>query len=121
MATIKKMVSEKTNKISYRVQIRKSGYRPKSKSFKTKKLAEEWARNTENNIERLDAFGTTDMRSFTLGRLIDECPPPNGRSARQQLKWWNKHFGNIPLNKFTSLKVREGLKLGCRNIVSNPL
>ncbi len=44
------------NKTSYRVTIRRKGFKTLIKSFNTKPDAIKWARSMENNLDKIDFF-----------------------------------------------------------------
>lgn len=84
MATITK-VPRKTGH-AYRVQIRFHGKKPISKTFRTKKLAEAFARDVEGNFEERAAGLDSRLRKHTLYNLIDKF----------MMTWTGKDESTIP-------------------------
>lgn len=54
----------------YQVQIRRAGFPPQSRSFRTRKLAEQWNRVTEADMDRGSFLDLTTARSTTLGDVL---------------------------------------------------
>ena len=79
MATIRKRGS------SYHAQVRKIGFPALTKSFKNLRLAEQWARNTESDLERhfLVTIPTSITVSDVLERFKHEVMPQH-KGARQE-------------------------------------
>lgn len=67
MATIDPRPSGK-----WRAQVRRQGFKPKSKSFTTKALAERWARELEANMDRGVEFDTSELKLKTVADLLDQ-------------------------------------------------
>ena len=65
MATIRKRGN------SFQVQIRRKGHKPISKSFREKKNALAWGKQTESEIERGIFQDTTEAQRTTFGELLD--------------------------------------------------
>lgn len=109
MATIRKLKSG-----NYQVLIRLSGLKPITKTFPTKTLATQFQRNVEGNEKLQQSLGSVVLSSLRLSKIIElyinqytgKDPSVIGR-----LNWWDKLYGTLTLNKFNSMKVREGLKL----------
>ena len=69
MATIQKNVGKRG--ISYRVIIRRKGYPALSKTFPTKKDAENWAREHDREAKLSQAYTTGRGRRKTVRDVID--------------------------------------------------
>jgi len=65
MATIRKLRDK------HQAIIRRSGYPQQSKTFKTKKLAQEWARDIENKMDRGIFMDQTNAKHTTFDDLIE--------------------------------------------------
>jgi len=65
MATIRKLRDK------YQAIIRRSGYPQQSKTFKTKKLAQEWARDIESKMDRGVFMEQTNAKHTTFDELIE--------------------------------------------------
>lgn len=64
MATIRKRGN------TYQVQIRRAGFPPQSKSFSTRRLAQEWDRAIEAKMDRGSFIDVTNAKSQTLGHVL---------------------------------------------------
>lgn len=65
MATV-----EKRGPYQYRAKVRKKGFSSKTKTFSTRKNAEEWARKTESEMERGVFVCTREAENTTLGEAL---------------------------------------------------
>jgi len=70
MAEIVKRVSPTTKKTTYQVRIRRTGYPAIVKSFKTKTLADDWARQEEANLLKGLPVLTKKASQFTFADAI---------------------------------------------------
>jgi integrase len=82
MATIRKRGS------SYHAQVRKIGFPAITKSFKNLRLAEQWARNTESDLERhfLVTLPTSITVSDVLERFKQEIMPQHKGAGQERYK-----------------------------------
>lgn len=91
---------------SYFVQIRKKSHPPLHKSFKTKRAAQQWATQTEADI---NAGEIIDSSSYKLADAVDRyIENPDRRLTtyqRRVLKWWREDSAN-----------RKGAKLGTKKL-----
>ena len=55
----------------WRAQVRRAGFRPKSKSFKTKREAEAWARKLESGIDSGEDLDLAELRRGTVEDVLD--------------------------------------------------
>jgi len=87
---------------SFRVEIRRRGFKSLSKTFKTRKAAQEWARKTESELERsvyLDlSEAQSTLFSAILTRYSEEIAPTHKGYRQEQSrcrvvsKGLGKHF-----------------------------
>jgi integrase len=112
VATITKY--EGKGKISWQVKVRKGG-QSHAASFPSKKQAEDWSRDLENQIVNEKYFPERAQRSHsrTVGELIDlyvdrilpQKAPATQRNQRKMLQWWNEVLGDTPLNNLTVARL----------------
>ncbi len=99
MATITRRLRRKGG-YTYRVQIRRKGHSPLSKSFDTRKDAEAWAREHDREAKLAEAFADARGRNKTLANLIDRYMAEyEGRdvSRASRLAWWKEKAGDRKL------------------------
>jgi integrase len=136
MATIFKYNGKKG--ITWNVKIRKNGLH-KTASFPTKKLAEDWARDTENQIAQEKYFpdAPSKLTSHTTSELINLyieriLPLKAKRTQIEQLrilKWWKtnvgdtdvKHITTALLEDYKATLMRKGYSPGHMNLYLNTL
>ncbi len=95
---IKKIVSERTGKISYRAYI-SSPQGQISKTFRTKTLARDYGRKIEGNGELLDTYGS-DLKTVKLSQAIEQfIPAGKDTCIASRLAWWNAHLGKYKLTQ----------------------
>ena len=92
MATV-----EKRGPYQYRAKVRKKGFATKTKTFTTRKTAEEWARKTESEMERGIFVCTREAENTTMGealeRYADEISPEKRGAGQERLRIasWRRH------------------------------
>lgn len=77
----------------WRAQVRKVGFRPKSKIFPTKKAAEGWAKKTETDMEHHTYRDPSKFAKDTIGQLFEKFRDevsPNRKGARWEIVRINK-------------------------------
>jgi integrase len=118
MATIRKLISKRTDKVHYNVQIRVKGYPSESATFDRLTDAKAWAAEIEGAMRRGRYFTAGEAKRVTLGqtigRYITEMLPGKKDQAmtRQRLEYWKAELGSLPLSEVTPLainKVRDKL------------
>ncbi|MCU7837013.1 MAG: tyrosine-type recombinase/integrase, partial [gamma proteobacterium symbiont of Taylorina sp.] len=92
MSHIKKLISAKTGKISFRVHIR-TNQKTITKTFKLKKDALSFSRTIEGNANIKDAL-TEPLLNRTFSDLLLIYP-----SEKSRLKYFNDYFGDLKLNQ----------------------
>lgn len=111
MASIQKLNSARTGKVAWKAVISINGYRRKSKTFKRKTDAQEWALKIENEMKEGNFLRTSQVTKKTLACLIDQYIkielPKNEKKAskgtvKTQLLWWKDRIGHLLLAEVTS-------------------
>lgn len=98
---------------NWRVQIRRAGHRPISKTFPKKAEAQAWARIMEADEDAIAAFPDAEARRRTLAQAIDGFMLEySGRDTAilRRLAWWKAEYGDTPLADFTQAKIKDGLR-----------
>jgi integrase len=105
MATITKRTTA-TGKAAWLVRIRKHGYPERTKTFQTKRDAEEWSRDIERAIARGHAIPDKQATQRTVADAIDryiEHTLPHKkhnkdqRTVKSRLRWWRDELGRYAL------------------------
>lgn len=109
MACIRKLASGR-----WQCQIRLTGLKSISRTFKTKALATAFGRKVEGNTELARKLGAPTTRGPTFGELVTEylsmidLRDPN---VGQRLGWWKDQFGtDTKVTNIDEHKVDDGLK-----------
>lgn len=96
----------------WRAIVRKSGHRPLSKSFDTKVVAKNWAREQEWNIDYAAFTDPKKLKAITVGYLIDrfirEFEP--GRTKKGSLKILKIGLGSYHLLELTPSDIVDHCK-----------
>jgi len=109
MATVERRKSS-DGTLRYRVRVRISGEKPRTRTFKRKTDADLWSKKVESDLGHGTYVPTTADRRRTLAELIDkfvaEHLPNRAKNADSkktsaQLKWWKEHAGYLTLDKVT--------------------
>jgi len=105
-------VFEKRGQYQWRVKIRKKGFPDQTKTFHTKKNAEEWAKKTESEMERGAFICSSAAEQTTVAEILDLYERENfprlvdgGKRARGPLTLLKKHFGHISVAALRSNHV----------------
>lgn len=92
----------------WRAQVRKAGHPAQTKTFTTKRLAEQWARQVEADIEAGRAGVLPRGGGPTVGKLIERyteevgSQKPFGRNKADVLKKLHHHLGAERLERLTA-------------------
>lgn len=70
MASIRKRVG--STGTTYHVQIRRKGLKPLTKSFSSRTLAQQWARQTESALERSEYLDLTEAKTTELSEILSK-------------------------------------------------
>ena len=107
LANLRKRVDSRGN-VSWQAQVRRRGIQ-RTSTFRTKALAETWARRAEDEIDRTRVSGFADR---TVGEAIDrylgegdyqdrgeldQHSPTDQRNVKARLLWWNGQIGKLEL------------------------
>ncbi len=95
MATFTKRVSKATGKASYKVQVRRKGAVPLTKTFSRKTDAQRWANDREAEINQNTHFGYATAQNNNLHDVIERYikeilphkAPETARGQTGQLGW----------------------------------
>ena len=112
MAAIQKIVRKKG--IVYRVQIRRNNSKIISKTFKTKKLAQQFSNRLESDRQSLLAFGGLTSSSITLGILIErylkyEYSGQYLKEQKPKLEFWLSSIGDKTLVEISTTDISLSL------------
>lgn len=122
MASIEKRLT-KAGKTTYRVLVRRKGYKPESATFDRLTDAKAWAQNTESAMMERRHFKGREARKHTVGDLIDRYLEKIEKSKRikdvgPMLSWWKSEIGYVVLADLTKATITEKLeKLAARKRV----
>lgn len=98
---------------NWQVKIRRKGFKSVSKSFKTKVLAQRWAREIENEMDKgVLTFSReaddTALADITNRYLQDVVPLKRSYSDYlSRINLLNRAFGNIAILRISSADLRE--------------
>ena len=112
MAAIQKIVRKKG--VVYRVQIRRKNSKIISKTFATRKLAQQFASRLESDEQTLLAFGELTKTDILLSELIMQylCEEYKGRRPKEQkskLNYWLETLDNKPIVEITTTDISSAL------------
>lgn len=103
MATFQKRIA-KNGTVSWRAQVRIKGHPTQSGTFPNKRLADDWAKESEIAIKNGKYFTTLKSKQYTLEELIDkyireELPKKQNirKDIYQQLDLWKSLIGKYAL------------------------
>lgn len=97
----------------WQARIRKKGYAPLSKTFKTKAAAQQWASEIELEIDKGLFVSKSDaetrlVKEFLTRYLIEEVPKMKSFSShKSNIKLLDDYFGHLALNALTPALIRE--------------
>ena len=97
---------------SYRVQMRRKGSPTVSKSFDTRRNAQEWAREHDREAKLAEAFADARGWGKTLVDLIDRYMSEySGRDMARipRLAWWKEKIGSTKLPNVTPDLIADAL------------
>ena len=112
MAAIQKIVRKKG--VTYRVQIRRKNSKIISKTFTTKKLAQQFASRLESDKQTLLAYGSLTNDAVTLIEVMDrflkeEYSGKYSKDKKAKLDFWISSIGNKPLTEVTTNDISTHL------------
>jgi integrase len=99
---------------TYRAYIRKTGLKPISKVFSTRRLAEDFIKRVEGDKELLLAYGGAKDYQITLNVMIDEYMKYGylGKDAQKQasrVQFWSDRYGHKLLSDITRADISRGV------------
>jgi integrase len=109
MASIIKLQGRKG--VTYKVVIRRKGFKTITRNFPTRKAAKDWARDTEGNHDRMTRLGGSGSRQ-TLSDTIDKYMLQHhgkDKTLPQRLTYWKERLGAWRLSDITRLTITEEL------------
>jgi len=112
LAAIQKIVRQKG--IVYRVQIRRKNSKIISKTFTTKKLAQQFSSKLESNEQTLLAFGSLTSVDISLSELLtrylsEEYKGKYFKEQKSKLNYWMKEIGDKPIAEITTTDINTAL------------
>jgi integrase len=117
LASIQRLRSAITGRVSFRVQVRRRGFRSQSATFPVRGEAKRWATHVEARIRR-ERYAVLTPFANVVERYRKEVLPDFAEPARSSrelhLTWWTRRFGNLGLaavNQVEIAKARDALAL----------
>ncbi len=107
------MASIRKREGSWVAEIRRTGHKSVSKSFPTKSLASEWAREVASEMDASHYRDSRSLNSITFGDLIDRYTKeigavrPFGRNKAAVLKSVAAALGSMPLSGIAADRLGE--------------
>jgi integrase len=109
MASIQRLLSPRTGRVSYRVQVRLRGHSSQSGTFRNRKDAERWASSLESGIREGRYFPNVAARRTTFAALTErytrsvlaDARPERRSNAGHHIAWWLDRFGSLSLAEIT--------------------
>jgi integrase len=115
MASVQRLTSPLTGRVSYRVQIRLKGHPAQSETFRNRKDAERWAGSIESAIlegrhfpqsrgQRI-AFQTLALRY--RDSVLADAGPSRTANTERHIAWWVARFGSLTVAEITPDRIAE--------------
>ena len=116
MASIQRLLSPLTGRVSYRVQVRLRGYPSRSGTFRSRKDAERWASSIESGIREGRHFPHALARRTSFAALADryvqsvlaDARPARRSNAKHHIAWWLARLGTLNLAEITPDHIAQG-------------
>lgn len=110
MATIARI--KRKHGVSYQAKIKRRGRIIKTKTFRTKTAAREWARRFESDVELEAALQDPGRRTRfeDLCTLYADAYEGSDHHRMAQVKWWKDRIGNPRLSEIEIDQIRVFLK-----------
>ncbi len=93
---------------TWRAQVRRTGYKPQCKTFKTKSAAEKWARETEARLDRGVEHDTSELRRMTVAEVLDRFLKEEVPS-RKGARWETVRIGFMLKADFAKHRLDQNL------------
>ena len=115
MASIQRLTSPLTGRISYRVQIRLKGHASHSETFRNRKDAARWASSIESAILERRHFPHTRTQRITFAALaqryresvLSDASASKRTNTERHIAWWLHRFGALTLAEITPDRIAE--------------
>ena len=78
------------SKVSFQVQVKRTGFKTLVRSFQTRTEAKKWARSMENKLDRGDYSDYSEASKVTLGDLFNRYVKENKHKSKKQ--WRNEEY-----------------------------
>ncbi len=115
MASIQRLVSARTGRISYRVQVRLKGHAALSETFRNRKDAQRWAGSIETGILEGRHFPNARSQRISFSSVVQryrEAMLADASAARKvnserHIAWWLECFGSLTLAAITPDRIAQ--------------
>ena len=115
MASIQRLTSPLTGRISYRVQIRLKGHPSQSETFRNRRDAERWASSIESAILEGRHFPHSRGQRITFQALahryrdsiLADASHSRRANTERHIAWWVARFGELTLAEITPDRIAE--------------
>jgi integrase len=108
MASIQRLKSAISGRITYRVQVRRKGARSQSATFLLRVEAKQWAHFTEARIRR-ERYACLTPFTSVVERYRKEVLPDfkevSRRGREVHLAWWTRRFANLGLAAVNPMEI----------------
>jgi integrase len=116
MASIQRLLSPLTGRVSYRVQVRLRGHPSQSGTFRNRKDAERWASSIESGIREGRYFPHALARRTSFATLAERyacsvlanARPTRQSNAGRHIAWWVDRLGTLSLAEITPDHIAQG-------------
>ena len=115
MASIQRLTSPFSGRVSYRVQIRLKGHPGQSETFRARKDAQRWASSIESAILEGRHFPHARSQRISFAALaqryrasiLGEANASKRANTERHIAWWLNRFGALTLAEITSGRIAE--------------
>jgi integrase len=110
MASIQKITSPTSGRISYRAQVRLKGHPSQSETFRNQRDAQRWAAALESAILERRHFPQTRAQRITFAELAQryrdsallDASARHKATAERHIAWWQRQLGTVCLAEITA-------------------
>lgn len=115
MASIQRLTSPLTGRISYRAQVRLRGHPSRSETFRNRKDAERWAASIESAIlegrhcphARAQRTRFDSLAQRYCDTVLADGSVSRRSTAERHIAWWLKRLGTLTLAEITPDRIAE--------------
>lgn len=115
MASVQRLTSPLTGRVSYRVQIRLKGHPAVSETFRNRKDAERWAASNESAILEGRHFPRSRAQRITFAALVQryretslaDASPSRSANSERHIAWWMPRLGGLTVAEITPDRIAE--------------